>query len=139
MEGSEDARSRNENDSSESGLDKSAETGETFEWPSDVLEEQHLTSSRAKKGDTDTTKLCQVIESLSNQLQGVEVGMKVLQSQQTKLETNMQEWLGTSHDRTASDEYDHMEQGESDNKGESSWQPTLFNLNQEHEDLRRFC
>ncbi|KAJ5377442.1 uncharacterized protein N7496_004851 [Penicillium cataractarum] len=112
MEGSEDARSGNENDGSESSLDKSA-----------------------NNGDTDITKLCQVIESISNQLQGVEVGMKALQSQQAKLETDMQEWLGTSNGSTTSDEDDHVEQGESDdNEGESPWQPTLFNLNQNHED-----
>jgi hypothetical protein len=106
MDVSDDEHLESENDSSQPGSSRSAGSGDALHETSDILEAQDLTSKSNQTNqtkETDIIKICHVIQAISNQLQGVEVGMKALQSQQAKLETNMEEWLVAGQDAATSD------------------------------------
>jgi hypothetical protein len=95
-----------ENDSSQPGSSKSADSGHALHETSNMLEVQDLAPQGNQTREPDITKICRVIEAISNQLRGVEVGMQALQNKQAKLETNMKDWLAAGHDAEMSDASD---------------------------------
>ncbi|OKO97405.1 hypothetical protein PENSUB_10199 [Penicillium subrubescens] len=106
MEVSDDEHLESENDSSQQGSSKSADSGDALHESSNNLEVQDLASKSNQTSETDITKICRVIEAISNQLRGVEVGMQALQNKQAKLETNMDQGLAAGQDAEMSDTSD---------------------------------
>ncbi|GLI76833.1 hypothetical protein PoHVEF18_005111 [Penicillium ochrochloron] len=78
-----------ENDSSQPGSSKSADSGHALHETSNMLEVQNLAPQGNQTREPDITKICRVIEAISNQLRGVEV-----------------DWLAASRDAEMSDASD---------------------------------